>query len=251
MKKYLLTLLFFNVLANAAPVAPGSIPSGVEPEINLRLFLNHEPFSFYTEITGSSETDHRVFKEVILGSYFQLWDQLRVGFFYRRAYGIRHDEDWVSVSGRWGWRDSNTRGEDFLILDMTPRVSLDFMGGENFVAELKTRFINNTYNHDQTLFVRPGLTYFWLKDDQAFMNFFLQYEMQFALNYGIQSVNERWLYLGALYKACSNFDLGIYNALKWETWGSYADYLNRGGSAYNTTTMTYVIGLLGIFHFDI
>ncbi len=244
-------LSFLNQTSHAAPVPPGPVPTGLEPEMNLRFFLNHEQWIPYLELTAASQTDKRVLKEVTLGSYYQLVDQLKVGVFYRRAYGIRHDEDWVSVSGQWGWRETDSRGEDFLILDATPRVPLGFLGSENLVGELKTRFINNIYNHHQILFVRPGITYFWLKDDQAFMNFFLQYEMQFALNYGPQSITERWLYLGALYKASENFDVGIYNALKWETWGNHTAYTNKGGVAYNTTTQTYVIGLVGIFHFGI
>ena len=245
--------LFFFVIcvssfANAAPVPPGPVPGGAEPAMNLRFFFNHEPLSYYADIAVTSETDRRVLKSGTLGAYYQLFDELRLGAFYKRSYGIRHDEDWITT-GQWAWRNTNDRGEDFWILDATPRVSLDFFGHENFVAELKSRFINNIYNHNQTLSVRPGLTYFWLKDDQAFINFFLQYELQFALNFGIQSVNEKWLYLGALYRAASFLDIGIYNALKWETWGNYADYTRRGGADYKITTQTYVIGLMGVFHF--
>lgn len=249
MKKLLFLLLLANS-ANAAPPPPGPVASGVQEQFNLRLFLTHDVWTIYSEIMGTVQTEGRVRKDFTLGGYYQLFDQLKVGAFYRRSYGIRHDEDWVT-NGTWGWRETNSRGEDFWILDATPRIGLDTIGMNNFVAELKTRFINNTYNHNQMVFVRPGLTYFWLKEDQPFINIFLQYEMQFALNYGPQVLNERWLYFGALYKACPNFDIGIYNALMWENWGSYGDYTRRGGPAYNISTQTYVVGLVGIFNFGI
>jgi len=244
-------LCLFSSSAYAVPTAPPPISSGLVPEGNLRLFLNHDPYSVYTEFTAAAETDQRSFKAVTLGGYYQAIQNLKLGAFYRIAYGLRHNEDWMSMNGKWSWADTNSRGESLWILDATPKATLGFISMDHWVAELKTRLINNIFDHEQTLFLRPGLTYFWLKDQQAFLNFFLQYEMQFPLNYGTSTINEQWLYFGALYRLLSDLDVGAYTALKWETWDSPAVYLAKGGTPFSLTAQSYVLGLVAVFQFGI
>ena len=237
-------LVFAELSAFAVPPAPPTIPSGVEPAVTLRFFYNREALSYFGEATAGTETDHRVEKSVTLGGYYSLVPNLKVGAFYRRAYGLRHDADWNPSSGAWAWRDTQTRGEDFLILDATPRIQIE----ENWVAELKTRLLFDTFDGQETLTLRPGLTYFWLKNDEPFINFFLQFEAFHPFNYGVQSFVEKWLYLGGLYHVSKSADFGAYTAFGWETWGSTSAYLSRGGAPYVLTAQSTVLGAVAVFH---
>ena len=250
--KYFFGLLLFTSLANAAPIAPAPIPGGFVPSGNVRVFLRQEELAYYAEIAAASETDGRQVEELTAGAYYQLWDHLKVGAFYRRAYGLRHDADWVNTGpGQWSWENTNGRGENFFILDATPKLQLSFLPSGNWVGELKVRLLNDFFNHQDTLFVRPGLTYFLLKDERPFINFFLQYELDFPLNYGVRTVYDQWIYLGALHPLTHSFNLGAYGALNWETWGNTQSFVTLGGTPYAFTTQTFVVGVVGVLQFDL
>ena len=240
-------LVAVSSVAIAAPVVPGSMSGGVEPTLNLRFFLKQKPLSYFAELSEASQTDHRQYEGATLGAYYRLMPGLTVGGFYRREYGLRHDGDWKNETGTWAWSNTNSRGEDSLILDVTPRLTLDFLPGENWVAELKTRSIFNTFSGEKTLTLRPGLTYFWLKENEPFLNFFLQYEIYFPLNYGVQTIYQSWLYLGTLYHWSHSVQAGLYGALKSETWGGTPGFVAQGGAAYSVTARTFVVGAVAVF----
>jgi hypothetical protein len=245
-------LWVFASRANAIPPAPGPVPGGAEPGADLRLFLDHEKFSYFGEIIGLNESDDRKFRELTLGAYYRLTHALKVGAFYGRAYGLRHDEDWINDgAGNWGWQNSNSRGEDFAIADVTPVGALDFLPGKNWVGEFKTRYLYDFFNGQQSLDLRPSLRYFWLKNDEPFMNFFFQLEGLFPLNYGATTLCEKWIYFGALYHARTGLDVGGFTATEWQTWSSPQAYTNQGGVPYTVTAQTWIIGALAVFQFDI
>lgn len=250
MKLLAFSVLFIACVAQATPPAP-TVPGGVEPGGSVRLFLNHDKISYYAEMTGAAETDGRNFDETQLGAYYRLFHNLKVGAFYGRAYALRHDEDWASVNGTWAWNNTNSRGEDLIIGDVTPLTALEFLPGKNWVGEFKIRYIYDAFNGQQSLILRPGIRYFWLDGDEPFLNFFFQFEALLPLNYGVQSIYEKWTYIGALYHLNDHVDLGGFTAAKWETWGSTQSYITKGGAPYAITTQTWQIGLLGVFQFSI
>jgi hypothetical protein len=242
-------VLFFLVLVassvvRAAPRAP-TFSFDNEAGLTARVFNNYDDFSLMAEAALFGESDSRNFKAVTLGGYFQAADHLKVGAFYRRAFGLRHDDDWISTSGNWHWSDSTNRAEDFVILDATPRTLVT----DELVAEIKTRDLYNVFNKENTLLLRPGLTYFLLKDGQPFWNFFAQFEMDFPLNYGQTKTSEEWIYLGALRSLTKNIDIGAFAAEKWQRWGSSSTYLAKGGAPYLDTDQTSVISALLIYQY--
>lgn len=250
MKQLVILSLAISSVAQATPPQP-TVPGGVEPGGSLGLFLNHEQISYHAEMTGASETGGRAFDETLLGAYYRVLHHLKLGAFYGRAYGLRHDEDWTNANGSWAWTNTNSRGEDLLIGDITPVTELDFLPGKNWVGEFKTRYIYDAYNGQQSLILRPGLRYFILDDDRPFLNFFFQFEALLPLNYGVQSIYEKWAYVGTLYHLNDHVDLGGFAAAKWETWGSTSSYIAKGGAPYAITTQTWQIGALAVFQFSI
>jgi len=231
-------------LVFALPPQP-TVPGGIEPGLAVRAFKDLGSITLAAEAGALNETDGRDYRDIMLGGYYQLTENLSTGLFYERAYGLRHDDDWNKTTGTWSWADTNSRGEDLLIADLTAR----FKVFESTVFEIKARYLDNLFNQNQTLFLRPGLTYFWLKDEQPFMNFFLQYEIDLPLNFDNEQVDERWLYLGALYRVMENVDVGGFYALNWQAWHSSADYLAKLGSPYTVTSTSAVISALAIVHF--
>ena len=223
----------------AVPTAPSPVPGGIEPGADVRAFFTQGDVSYLAELNAIYQTNDRHFVSGTVGAYDRLIENLKVGAFFSRAYGLRHDEDWFSTNGQWGWTNTNGRGENLLIGDVSPVATLDFLPGKNWVGEFKTRYIYDTFDAQQTLMVRPGLRYFWLRDDRPFVSLFFQVQANFPLNYGVKTIYEKWFYAGALYRIAGQIDLGGFVATKWETWGNTQDFIDRGGAPYAITTQTW------------
>src|SRR5271154_5417199 len=92
--RFLAALLLPLSVSAAAGNLPNNVPFGPVPEATARLFLKHEPWLFYGELYNSWETDSRIETDATVGTYYRLFDNLKVGAFYELASGLRHDEDW-------------------------------------------------------------------------------------------------------------------------------------------------------------
>lgn len=246
-------LLFIQNIVKASNV-PETGTHVQEAEYNFRIFMKKDNINFMGETLGRFEGSDKEFRKrsLTLGPYLRLHSNLKIGGFYRLQQGVWHDDDWIFEDDDWKWRDTTSRSEHLFLFDMTPRVALSFLPGRNWVAEMKNRYIYNTFNDHQTITVRPGITYFWLDNFQPFINFYLQYEIYFPLNYGTTLIYERWIYLGALYHVNSMIKLGIYGAERQVIWGSSKDFKERfPDKDYEMTYKTYMIGVSAILTFSI
>jgi hypothetical protein len=224
---------------------PADVPRGFAPELDLRAFVRQGVWTAHLGVKGAWTTDARAERRLLVGAYAQPWRNLRLGAFYQLQYGVRHDEDWVKTDV-WHWQDTGDRAEHLLVLDASPRVELAFLPGENWMGELKIRWAYSSFNHQQTLRLRPGLTYFWLREGQAFLSFFAQYEGYFPLNYGEKTLYETWAYLGAIYHVSPIVQLGGYGALRTEFWTSPAAFTATTGRTWRVEADSTVLGLLAI-----
>ncbi len=185
----------------------------------------------------------------MLGTYYRMIPNLRAGLFYQRQYGFRHDADWIrDPVVEWKWANTNGRGEDLLIFDFSPKLLLSFLPGTNWSFEFKARYEYNFFNRNQSLRLAPTLTYFWIRNGEAFLNFFLQEDQVFPLNYGKKLVNEQWTYLGVLYNYDSQWQAGLYGSRKKQSWVSTDEY-EQVEAPYRVTTSGSMIGLLLIYKF--
>jgi hypothetical protein len=238
--------LIFGLRAQALPTAPEAVPGGYQSGAQLRVFMDREDFTLVGEALYINETAGRELQDFSFGSYYHFSPAFKMGLFFTRDYGLRHDEDWALTNGKWSWNISNDRGENLVAVDATWKTLLDFLPGENWVAELKSRYIYNSFNDNRTLLLRPGLTYFYLQSGHLVADFFVQLELDFPLNYGVQPVDEHWIYLGSLYHFTHVFDAGPFVNLGWQTWGASHNYMEKGGAPYAITTQTTTLGLTAI-----
>jgi hypothetical protein len=232
--------------ARGAGKVPDNLPTGVQPEASLRVFERHEPWLLHAEVYASSQTDSRAQYALLAGSYYRLLDNLKVGAFYLAETGVRHDADWFKdpADGTWKWANTNGRVESNVVLDASPRAELGFLPGGSWVGELKLRYFYDLFDSEQSLLARPGLTYFWLREGRPFLNFFLQYEMWFPLNFGHRAIYDSWAYLGALYHLSPVVQLGGYTAYRQQWWSSTQAYTNLTGQTYTVEGDAAVLGLL-------
>lgn len=179
---------------------------------------------------------------LMLGSYYNIFNFLMVGGFYRYGQGERHRNDWIangwgavgtSTTWDWFWANANGRSEQSAIGDVTLRQKIPFLP-EGLVFELKNRIMYTWYSDDRYTYrdnwgastgniaetkyiVRPGIQYFWMDGDRPFMTFFLQYEAHFALNFGSRNLVESWGYLGLLYNLSDEVAIGL-NVARAQWW---------------------------------
>ena len=160
----------------------------LDAEARVAMMATAGEWNPYLEIKGvfhGAELEFR-YNSLTAGTYYRAAPWLKVGAFYRLQGGVRHLEDWtVEVSpDRHFWEDvSPWRYENVLMLDATPRFLLPRMPGEDWVGAVKVRYGYNFTNNNQTLLIRPGLTWVLMRDREPVLNLSLQVPLYLALNF--------------------------------------------------------------------
>lgn len=244
MTRLLLTLV---IIANCNfAFAIGNVPDNIEKfsatEARLRYLHALKNYTLLTEIQLANQPENREYKSALLGSYYRFHDNLRAGLFYQRQYGFRHDADWFKDPATlvWQWRNTNDRGEDLAILDISPKMILP--DRENMTLEFKLRYEYNFFNDNQSIRFRPTFTYFWMPEGEPVASFFMQAEQLYSLNYGSHATSEKWVYIGGLYHFNSHFQLGGYIAHQWQAWSSTPAYTAITGKTYMVHADSDVLG---------
>jgi len=235
-------------VAAAAALPADHIPAGsaaaIEFEGRTALLLDLGRVDPLVELDGRLDgaAQELGYRSLTAGAYVRLHKNLKAGVFYRVQQGARHDDDWVEPTvGVWEWVDSSARIEQILILDVSPRFLFDFLPGRNWVFAVKNRYSYNTYNGQHSLMVRPGLTYFLMRNREPLLNFSLNYGFYLPLNFGETLLYEHEPYLSVLYHLNRNLKLeltGAYRTVTWSTsWDSWAN-----GDAYAVPNRSFVVG---------
>jgi len=213
--------------ADSPPVAPNGI---LEYEGRTALIIQSGGFDFLADLTGRLEDADTSFqyRAFTLGAYYRPLKNLKVGGFYRLQAGVRHDDDWVSnpnPSGPWLWQDTRGRMENELMLDVSPRFLLDFLPGRSWVLMVKGRYIYNTFENQQSIMVRPELTFFWLVNEEPFLDFLAAYEAYFPLNFGSTLIYESYPWIGIHYHVTPDLMLELGASYKSTVWSSSQEWL--------------------------
>jgi hypothetical protein len=220
-------------------------PKGVvEIEGRAALLLDTPRFDPLLETIGRFEDQDLQFRyrALTVGSYYRLHRNLKVGLFYRLQAGARHDDDWVETVPGWAWLDTRERLEHLLVVDVSPRFQLDFLPGRNWVLTVKARYLLNSYQLQQSVLLRPGITYFWMIDREPFLNVSFNYGLYFPLNFGDTLIYEQAPYLSVLYHASRNVKLELTGSFQSVVWSSSADTIANGDS-YQVKYNAFAVGL--------
>jgi hypothetical protein len=236
----------FNAVADEIPVAPSGV---VEFESRTALLMDLGRFDPLIDLEGRFEDENLEFRyrSLTAGAYIRLLKNLKVGAFYQIQQGARHDDDWIQSTGVWEWVDSRNRTEQVLILDVSPRFLLDFLPGRNWVFAVKNRYEYNTFNGQHSLLVRPGLTYFLIRNREPLVNFSLNYGLYIPLNFGETFLYEHGPYLEVLYHLNRNIKLELTGAYKTVIWSTSDAYWSWGWDNYAVPNRSFVVGLGVLF----
>lgn len=225
---------------DGAPLIPAP---GFEIGAHGRFFVIHDDLSGLLEYTGRLDSDRLpsahpdraqpavLYNSVAAGAYYRVHRNLKLGLIYKLQFGARHNEDWIEGPDDWIWRDTGARPEHVLIVDATPRFLLGFLPGEDWVFSLRNRYEVTLYSDGaerralQSLLVRPGLTYFVMRNRRPVLNLSLQYGTYWSLNFGEESPWYRHgPYLNVLYHFSSAFAVDLSLGTQWIYWDESSEF---------------------------
>ena len=239
-------LLIIAGLTLIAPVFGDHVPAGRSGEIDyqMRIFVSREygDFEPVGELVGRIEEGEFRYRSATLGLYYRAMKNLKIGAFYQLASGLRHDDDWIDTNPGWEWQSTDDRLENILILDASPRFLFDFLPGENWVFMVKNRYSYNTYNGNQTLMIRPGLSYIHLKDREPVVNIGFQYGLYMPLNFSDVPIYEHDRYLNVIYHLNQRIKLEFFGAYRTRIWTSSEDIATAGESDYEADDSVIILG---------
>jgi hypothetical protein len=241
----LLLLLAVPAAVSTADHIPVPPSGAFEIEGSTSILLDTPRFDPLLEAVGrlEAEEDFQLgYRALTVGSYYRLQRNLKVGLFYRLQSGARHDDDWIDLAPGWAWLDTRDRLEHLLIVDVSPRFQLGFLPGRNWVLMIKGRYLLNSYELEQSILVRPGLTYFWMIDREPFLTISFNYGLYFPLNFGSTLIYEQAPYLSVLYHLSPAVKLELTGTYKSVVWSSSADTIANGDS-YQVTYRAFGVGL--------
>lgn len=190
-----------------------------------RVFKKHQKTNYLFEFKNSFYLENQDNFSFRLGGKRRLNRHFKLGFYYQRSYGLKHNEDWDNRGDGWKWHNTTSRSENIFILELSPR----FLVGKQSVFETRLQYEYNQFNENQSLKIRPGLTYFLKKNGGPYCNLFAQVEYYLALNFNENLIYQKWYYLGSLFHFGKSISIGPYFAYHLSNWTHYDDSKARIG----------------------
>ena len=260
-KKYIVVLLFFLVFSNlfSSHHIPGEESGGNHNETEntfyfqgrLALLLNYNNWNPVFSVLGDYNWEHKEisYKSITTGTYYRLFHNLKIGVFYILQAGALHNNDWVNGSDNlWRWEDTSKRFENLLSIDLSPRFLLKNIPGRNWVLIIKSRYFYNFHNDNQSLLLRPGLTYFYILEREPVLNISGNYGTYLNFNNPDSLIYKHGPYLNLLYHLTSNFKLELQLTYTIHTW-SVDEGVNNTDSKYKVKENEFKAGLGILYKF--
>jgi hypothetical protein len=219
--------------------SPGTTPAAV-----LRVHHKRGNTLYRFDYEHNTEVVNRTDKRYTLGVRYRFFEHLKAGIYYSKRYGQRHDEDWILGPNppTWIWRDTDSRAENFVGIELIPRMLVEFLPG-TWIAEFRTLIERNFFNDNNTVKLRPGLTHIYMGKSGPLFNLFFQYEAYIPLNYGRETLYEQWLYLGALYHWSKIFKPGVFFTMYEKKWSSTDAFFMKKGEHFTNTEKGNMVGV--------
>ena len=224
-----------GLLAALAGASAQQIPVMPSPPLEfsgrVALLLNTKWFDPMLEVQGHLEGVDKVFRyrAVTVGSYVRPLPNLKLGVFYRLQAGVRHDDDWQRTGDTqtpWAWTDTTGRLEHQLVVDLSPRFVLPFLPGRDWVFMLKTRYQLSSYELQQSILVRPTLSWFLMVDRMPVLTLAAAYGLYIPLNFGTPPFSQHGPYLEVLYHLGRYLKLELTGAWKTVLWSASRELLD-------------------------
>lgn len=177
------------------------------PGTRIAVIADLDDWDILSDITMEYRGEEPLRLSFSAGAYYRLHKNLKAGLFYNLKSGQRHDDDWVWKSGSWVWEDSSSRVEQTVSGDLTPRFLLPFIPGENWVFSIKNRYSYNFYDGQQSYFLMPAVTWFYMKERNPVLNIQGGYALYFPVNFSESLLYKQGPWLDTIFHLSQDFSL--------------------------------------------
>lgn len=244
MIKFLLFLLL--ILFSSFTFSVSKIPSdkqGTENGIDLRILKKLNDFILIAENKNRKELLDQDYHQVLLGTYYRLNKNLRFGIFAQAEQGLRWDGDWIKNSA-WEWQNISGRWDFSTIADATYADKISSL----FSWEWKNRFLYYHSRESLLLKTRPGLRYFFLKENRPWWQLYTEFEAYVPVNYGVNAIYETWIYFGGLYQLTDELSIGPMIALRERWFHAYPQFESKTGEKFRANFSSTYVGINLIYN---
>jgi hypothetical protein len=247
--KLIILPLIFTTLSYASH-EPSPLSEGPNPRGIFNFFYSQKKINYLAEFEFREEEDNRNYKAFRIGGKYRFHRNFKAGLYAKRAYGLRHDDDWVKPNNDWIWNDSESRGENLIILELTSRALLNFIPGGTWLGEFRIQNETNFFNDQNSFKLRSGITYIWTRNAKTFISLYTQYEVYLPTNFSNESIYEKWLYLGGLYHFNKNWKFGLFYSKKSVTWTTSQTSKDLGNEDYSIEDKVNYLGIKVNYYWD-
>ncbi|MDB9786822.1 hypothetical protein OAB57_01840 [Bacteriovoracaceae bacterium] len=239
---FFLSMAIFNIslcfgnLNNVPPIEK----DGVESLSFTRIYYNWTHAKILLQIAHYDQIEKMIERSIKLGIRYPINRYFKLGAFYHKVYGLRHDDDWNNQYGLWEWERKNGHGNNIYSVELTARKRLY----KTIVGEIRASYHHNETTDLNSLKGRAGLTYTTFSHGTPQFTWAISYELYHPLNFSEETIYERWGYVGFLFHAGSKISLGPFVARKRKVWTTSTawkrDYPN---DSYKLERLSTILGL--------
>ncbi|MBC99716.1 MAG: hypothetical protein CME63_18370 [Halobacteriovoraceae bacterium] len=234
-------IFFFLVLINSylcyGQVKPQD-KNSFDQEFNFSSFYKlsdgHQLYFNYTYLSQAEQFQQRL---ATLSYRYTLHRNWRVGILFKRAYGLRHNEDWNKDSGPWAWKDTSDRSEHLTSAFLQHKQIA--WGKGRGILKNRLSLQRNWFNDQDTLFYKAGILNFEFQNWTTLH----QFELAIPLNYNRSFISELWHYSAFLYQYNTILQFGPSFTIGKMFWNESIDFNSRNGNEFEQSILIYRLGL--------
>lgn len=237
----LFSLINGSILASNSPQDESTTGLG----LSLRNFHKFTPkIKSLLEINIEKENELTTRKEFKLGARYRLHQNIKASAYFKRSYGLRHENDWIKVDHTWLWFNSSDRGENTFGTDLSYRTIF-----KDNIIELRAKLERNLFNDNTVITLRPGITHLFLKNGSPFINLYLQYEAYFPMNFHEKMIYKHGIYSGILYHWSNMIKPGLFIKYTKSSWNNSNEAQSRNVPNYEVAETSTIFGLSINFYY--
>jgi len=236
MLKYLFILMLplSSIWAQIQPTNQSSFDQSLDLSTFYKINESQQLFFNLHAINQNKRSNRKIIEFNYRFSWHLNW---RAGLIVKRAYGLRHNNDWTKNSGQWAWNDSTTRGENLIGL-MLQYKHVAWGRGKG-VLKNRISVVHNFFNAQNTLLYKFGILNFQWRNWTTVH----QFELGFPLNYNRHLINELWHYSAFMFNFTSWLKLGPKLSVGKIFWDESKAFHIIKNSQYTQNLLIYRIGL--------
>lgn len=208
----------------------------------IRLFKKTKLLTYKFEYENGRRYKEHKSSSLEFGAYYKMTKAQKIGVFIGEFNGKRHSDDWIVNNGDWHWKDTGERVERFMKLVYIGKYRFSKLDPTLYI--LKTSYIVNDYNANNTVVLEPGFHYFQLESSVPIWSLKTSIPLYFSVNYDSKDLYKKGLYVSLLKHLDKNFAIGLNFKHLTESWVESTDFLKLTPSdAYSSKDVSQTIGL--------